>query len=172
MTEAIRLWLGWRAVRRLVAARARRPVVAASAVRDVLVVLPEGAAALRAAWHFVAGLDARVVLVASGDCVAVVPDAHAGAVVRADLDWRGVPRAALRALVWTPGLDVAIDLGPPGALVGAALVGGAPAALRIGVADPATAGCYDLALGAGTADVPAHLLARLAQIRPALVPLR
>ena len=173
MTEAARLWLGWRAVRRLVAVRAPRPAAAAADVRDVLVVLPTDETVLRAVWRLVDAIAARVVLVSAGDAVAFVPDAHAGAVVRTDaLDWRGVPRPALRARLWTPGLDVAIDLSTPGSLVGAALVGGAPAGLRIGVAAPETAACYDLALGADTRDFAGALLDRLRQIRPPLVPLR
>ncbi len=175
MIEALKTHLGWQAARRLVAARARRLPAEAHLVQRILVVLPTDEAALRAAWRMVEALGAPVVPVVVGDAVAFVPDAFAGAVVRVGrdvLDWRGLPTAAVRARLWAPGLDVAIALGDPSALAGAVLVGASPAGFRVGIDAPETAGWYDLALGAATADPPGELLARLGQIRPSLVPLR
>ncbi|HEX8385236.1 MAG TPA: hypothetical protein VF576_03575 [Rubricoccaceae bacterium] len=175
MTEAFRRRAGWDAARRLVAARAAREPAVASAVRRALVVLPAEEGALRAAWRFVAGLAVPVIPVIAGESLAFVPDAYAGLVVRLGrdaLDWRGLPKRSLRGWLWTPDLDVAVMLGPPDDLAGAVLVGAAPVGLRLGVDNPDTPGFYDLALGAGTSDPPGELLARLAQIRPPLVPLR
>lgn len=174
MTGALRTRLAWGAAGRLVAARPSRPPVEAHLVRRILVVLPTEEAALRAAWRVVEAFAAPVVPVVVGEAVAFVPDAYAGAVVRVGpdvLDWRGLPARALRDRLWAPGLDVAIGLGDPSDLAGAVLVGASPAAFRVGIDAPETAGWYDLALGAATADPPGELLARLGQIRPPRVSL-
>lgn len=174
MTDALRRRLGWWAARRVVASRSPRRPAAAVSVRRVLVVLPPGVAALRSAWTLVEAIAAPVVPIVSGDAVAFVPDAFAGAVVRIGrdgLNGLGVPGRTVRDRLWTSDLDVAVTLAPPDDLVAAVLVGGAPVGLRIGLDAPDTVGFYDLALGAGTTDPAGCLLVRLGQIRPALVPL-
>ena len=172
-TDALRARIGWHAARRLVAARPAQARVPADRVRRVLVVLPPEEHALRAAWAFVEALGAPVVLAVPSDSVAFVPDAFAGAVVRVgprETDWRGLPRRAVLVRLWPADLDVAVSLAPA-SLAAAVLVGAAPAGLRVGVDTGSAGGFYDLALGADTADVAQALLARLAQIRPSVVPL-
>ncbi len=176
--EALRTRLGWRAARRLVAARTRRAPVAAERVRRILVVLPGEPDALRASWAFVEALGAPLVLAVSGAALARVPDAYAGNVLRVGPDettWRGVPRSDVRARLWPSDLDVAVTLAPSDDLIASVLVGAAPAGLRVGTDTPETgsvlpADFFDLVL---RSERPAEaLLARLRQITPAVVPLK
>lgn len=173
--EALRTRLGWRAARRLVAARSPREPAAAARVRRILVVLPSDPQALRRSWALVSALDAPLVLAVVGDGSPKVPDAHAGDVLAVgpdETDWRGLPRASVRSRLWPADLDVAITLAPPDSLRASVLVGASPAALRVGTDSEATAGFFDLALGAGTPRPAEALWERLSQISPAVVPLR
>ena len=176
MTERLRLWLGWRAARRLAAAR-RPPAARPAPVRRALVLLPAEPAALRAAWRFVEALAVPVVPVVVGTALASVPDAFAGTVERlgpAALAWTGVPRRSVLDRLWRE-VDVVVALVPLDTPAVFAAVAACPAALRVGVDGPDSEGALDLAVGgceSGRADVAERLLALLHAVRPPVVPLR
>lgn len=141
--------------------------------RMALVVLPETREDAEAAWSALESLGLgpeRIVPVAL-DAVAYVPDRYAGRILIA-------PRAGLlrlpapdsRATAWAAPPDVAINLLDPRDPAGALLVGGSPAALRVGYADRRAESFYDLLVGAPgeSSPDPGTVARALAQLRPPL----
>lgn len=178
MLDALRESRAVSAARR--AARERTPLPMEPRVRErrVFVVLPRATdandAAQRAAWSFLSSLDlaaSRIVPLVFGRDVGT-PDAFAGAVLHVseqDLDWRRLPKRVVAEAVWTRRPDVAIDLSDRFSPAAAYLVGGAPAAIRIGTdPSPDAALFYDLVVTGG----PAALLRALATLDPPILPVR
>ncbi|WP_420457417.1 hypothetical protein [Rubrivirga sp.] len=137
MIEAIRQALARRAVRSALAARRSRPLPPLSD-RRVLVVLPDGAAGQRATWALLETLavpPARVRPVLLAPLAADPPTAFADGLrllADDDRDRLGLPSAAVRAAIWSPPPDVALNLADPDDLGAALLVGASPAAVRVG----------------------------------------
>ena len=178
MLDAFRARLAMRAAHQ--AARERRPVRPESRVaeRRLFAVLPavgtEGAHGQAEAWRFLRALDvpaSHIVPVVFGES-AGVPDAFAGGVLHvtdANLDWRGVPRRVVAEGLWTQRPDVALDLSATPRSAALHLVGGAPAAVRIGLdPDPALAPFFDLVVTGG----PQALARALARLDPPVLPVR
>lgn len=161
------------------AAEARRPVEPDVRVQErrVVVVMPRAedasSGAQREAWSFLASLDlapSHIVPLVFGRDVGT-PDAFAGGVLHvtdSDLDWRRMPKRVVAEAVWTRRPDVAIDLSETFSPAAAYLVGGSPAAVRIGT-DPnrEAAPFYDLVVTGG----PRALRDALAQISPPILPI-
>lgn len=128
--------------------------------RRLLVVVPPGEEAGRAAWAFLARLD-----LPPEQLLAVQLGADVGAVAapymprvrvferpEAERAYR-LPPKALRREAWGFEPDVALSLAPGLDLVAMALVGASPAAFRIGLATEGAEPFFELMVGA--ADVPA-----------------
>ena len=179
MFEAFRERMGRRALEAAVLARTPSPLAARLRDRSLLIVLPASEEGLRVAWPFVDGVDvprSQLSCLVASDRVAYAPDRFAGSVQRvdaADLDWRGLPRAAAAARL-RGSADVAINLAEPGTLVAEYLVGTSPAAVRIGRHSAGAEAYYDLML-AGTgpvSDLVGSLRHTLDHLVPPLLPLR
>jgi hypothetical protein len=146
--------------------------------RRVVAVLPRAQDAQddaqRGAWAFLLSLElapSHIVPLVFGRDVGT-PDAFAGAVFHVsdqDLDWRRLPKRVVAEGVWTRRPDVAIDLTPSLSAPAAYLVGGSPAAIRIGL-DPSreAAPFYDLVVTGGME----ALRRALAQLEPPVLPIR
>lgn len=129
-------------------------------------------AAQREAWAFLTSLGVRpshIVPLVFGRDVGT-PDVFAGAVLHVgekDMDWRGVPKRAVAEALWAKRPDVALDLSASLTAGAAYLVGGSPAAFRIGLdPSPEAAPFYDLVVTGG----PQALRRTLAQIEPPVLP--
>ncbi|MEM1055838.1 MAG: hypothetical protein AAGI52_09935 [Bacteroidota bacterium] len=178
MLEAFRQSQALRLARRV--AEARRPVDPEPRVRErrVVAVLPRAEdahdEAQREAWAFLLALDlapSHIVPLVFGRDVGT-PDVFAGAVFHVtdqDVDWRRLPKRGITEGVWTRRPDVAIDLSPSLFAPAAYLVGGSPAAVRIGL-DPKrdAAAFYDLVVTGGLE----ALRRTLAHLDPPVVPIR
>ncbi|PAP77437.1 hypothetical protein [Rubrivirga marina] len=179
MIEAVRQGFAQRAVRSALSARQPRPLPPL-ADRRVLVVLPNDADGQRATWDLLAGLDVpahRVRPVLLGSLRTDPPGPFAPDVKILgddDRDWRRLPTAAVRAKLWTPPPDVALNLADPGDLGAALLAGGSPAAVRIGRHHPDREAFYDLMIqGEPNAASAAGALRRLlARLDPPVLPAR
>ncbi|HLA64663.1 MAG TPA: hypothetical protein VK610_09570 [Rhodothermales bacterium] len=146
------------------------------ASRRVQVILPQEDAALHDAWMFVRWLDLppeQVTPIALSGTLSYVPDAYAGHVRRieaAEKNRLGLPRKAVLERLWGERPDVAVDLSQPFSAAGALLVGGGPAALRVGLYDVRAEPFYDLLVAPG-ADGAADAVGRyLAALNPPALP--
>lgn len=179
MIESVRQGFARRAVRSALAARQPRPLPALSE-RRVLVVLPDDAAGQRAAWDLLARLDVpahRVRPVLLGSLQTDPPGPFALDVQILgddDRDWRRLPTAAVRARLWAPPPDVALNLADPADLGAALLAGASPAAVRIGRHHPDREALYDLMIqGEPDAASAAVALGRLLdRLDPPVLPAR
>ena len=176
MLDALRQSRALRAAHRAASERRVFPPEARPESRRLFAVLPVveegGGGEQREAWAFLSRLP-----LAPGHIVPVVfgrdegtPDAFAGSVLHVtdkDLDWRRLPRTVVAEALWSQRPDVALDL-TGGFHVGAAfLVGGSPAAVRVGLdPSPEAAPFYDLVVTGG----PEGLRRALAQIEPPVLP--
>lgn len=176
MFEDARLKSAKSAVQSAVAAR---PEVVSRADR-VLVALGPEEAQQRAAWAFLLDLDlhrSKIIAVVMGDRVPYAPDAFAGHVHTLgpeSHDWRRLPSKSAVEAVWGLGPGVALNLAETDDLSAAYLIGGAPAAVRIGPHVPADEALYDLMLQ-GDLDIASRVVTLrrvMDQIRPPLLPLR
>lgn len=176
MFESLRETLAFRVAAR--AARRRTPGSWRARLheRRLLIVLPQEEGALHEAWELVRSLDLapeRVAPVALAGPVAYVPDAYAGRVRLLDAAERnrlGVPhRAAVEAL-WRERPDVAVDLSAPFGPASALIVGGAPAALRVGLYDPRAEPYYDLLVAPGREPAAEAVGRYLAVLEPPALP--
>lgn len=176
MLDALRRSRALKAARQ--AAVSRRAVTPEARVEDrrLFAVLPEARDvdddAQRDAWAFLSSLalsPRHIVPVVFGRDVGA-PDRFAGSVLHIgekSLDWRGLPRTAVTEALWTQRPDVAIDLSTEFSIPAAYLVGGSPAAVRIGLdPSPERADFYDLVVTGG-AD---GLRRALAHIEPPVLP--
>ncbi len=149
--ERLALAQAARAVRRRTARVWRGPLQA----RRLLVVLPDGEAALHAAWTVVRETGVapeRVVPVALVGPVAYIPDGYVGRVRLlgpGDRNRLGVPRRAIAQAIWVEEPDVAIDLSTRFNAAAAFLVGASPAALRVGFYNARAEPFYDLLVAPG-----------------------
>lgn len=173
MIGGLRDRLGRRAARRAVRERQRRGLGPDPQRRSALVVLPSTRDEVEAAWRALESLGLgpeRIVPVALA-AVAYVPDRYAGRILIVEPS-RGLqlPSAAAREAAWSPGPDVAINLLSPLHAAAALLVGGSPAAIRVGYADRRAEPFYDLLVGApGDAEPGPEAVARaLSQVQPSL----
>lgn len=146
------------------------------AARRVHVVLPQEEAALHDAWAFVRWLDLpaeQVTPIVLAGTLSYVPDAYAGHVRRieaAEKNRLGLPRRAVLVRLWGERPDVALDLSQPFSAAGALLVGGGPAALRVGLYDERAEPFYDLLVAPG-ADGAADAVGRyVAALDPPALP--
>ena len=179
MIEAVRQGFAARAVRSALAARHARPLPPL-ADRRVLVLLPDDAEGQRAAWDLLAGLEVpsrQVRPVLLGSLRAAPPGPFAPDVKILgddDRDWRRLPTAAVRAALWTPPPDVALNLADPDDLGAALLAGASPAAVRIGRHHPDREAFYDLMIrGEPDAATAAVALGRLLdRLDPPVLPAR
>ncbi|MBC12227.1 MAG: hypothetical protein CMM85_04560 [Rhodothermaceae bacterium] len=179
MIEPIRQALAQRAARAALAARRPRPLPLL-ADRRVLVVLPEDGPGQRAAWSLLGTLGvppARVRPVLMAPFEADVPSAFSDdlrTVGDDERDWRRLPTPAVRADLWRPEPDVALNLADPSDLCAALLVGASPAAVRIGRHRADREAFYDLMLqGASDAVSAAEALGRLLRrLDPPVLPTR
>ncbi|GAB5535672.1 MAG: hypothetical protein Rubg2KO_19210 [Rubricoccaceae bacterium] len=177
MFEAFRERMGRRALKAAVRSRTARGMSSDPSGRSVLILLPDDEDGLRATWPFVEALDVpmkNLTCVVVSERVAYAPDQFAGSVqriTRADLDWRGLPRAEVLASLHGTA-DVAINLADPNDLAATFLIGTSSAAVRIGQHGPATEPFYDLMLaGAQSASELVGALRRaLARIEPPILP--
>ena len=178
MIDTLRQSQALRLARR--AAETRSPVQPDARIRErrVVVVMPRAeeadSDAQREAWTFVGALDlapSHIVPLVFGRDVGT-PDAFAGAVLHvgdSDLDWRRLPKRVVAEAVWTRRPDVAIDLSETFDPAAAYLVGGSPAAFRIGTdPDPDSSPFYDLVITGG----PRAMKRALAQLDPPILPVR
>lgn len=176
MIDALRQSRALKAARQAAASRRVFPPEARVDARRIFAVLPmaEGVGddAQKDAWAFLASLDlapGRIVPVVFGRDVGA-PDRFAGSVLHIgekSVDWRGLPRTAVTEGLWTQRPDVAIDLSPEFSVAAAYLVGGSPAAVRIGLdPSPEAAPFYDLVVTGGVAG----LRRALAQLDPPVLP--
>lgn len=177
MLEALRARAAQRATEGAIAARRPRRLAPSLSQRRVLVAMPDGDATgawtQKAAWALIRRFDlpARAVVPVVHGQAAGVPDAFAGDVVHlSDLDWRRLPRRAVGEALWSAAPDVALDLCLDVRPWAGWLVGGAPAAVRVGL-DPSEAAAphYDL-VAAGAA--PDGLARVLGSLDPPLLPLK
>jgi hypothetical protein len=176
MLEALRHARALRAARRAAASRRVFPPEARPEDRRLFAVLPRVTEtdrdAQREAWQFLSGLPlapSRIVPVVFGRDEGA-PDAFAGSVLHVsekDVDWRGLPKRVVAEALWSQRPDVALDLTGAGDVGAAYLVGGSPAAVRVGSdPSPEAAAFYDLVVTGG----PAALRRALSQIEPPVLP--
>ena len=176
MFDALRQSRALRAALKAVADRRPLAPEAPPRARRLVAILPHaedaGATSQREAWAFLASLDlppSHIVPVAIGRDVGA-PDRFAGSVlhvIEKDLDWRGLPRRVVADALWKKRPDVALDLSETFSLPAAYLVGGSPAAVRIGLdPSPEAQPFYDLVVTGG----PEALRRALAQIEPPVLP--
>ncbi|MEL6616971.1 MAG: hypothetical protein AAFQ43_14605 [Bacteroidota bacterium] len=176
MLDTLRRSRALKAAHQAVASRRAFPPEARVDARRVFAVLPEAQDidddVQRDAWHFLAGLDLpprQIVPVVFGRDVGA-PDRFAGSVLHIgekSIDWRGLPRTAVTEALWTQRPDVAIDLSTEFSVAAAYLVGGSPAAIRIGLdPSPEAAPFYDLVVTGETEG----LRRALEQLDPRVLP--
>ena len=179
MIEELRRRFAVRALAAALAARTPLDLAPHPGHRTLLVVLPDDELGQRATWSLLDHVDLgarQIHPVVMGERVAYQPDRFAGAVRTigdGERDWRRLPTAAARQSVWTTRPDVALNLAGPSDLASAMLVGGSPAAVRIGRHAPGREDCYDLMVqGEPDAASAADALGRLLrQITPPILPL-
>ena len=173
MIRAVRDVLARRAARRAVRDRDRRELRSDAARRVVLVVLPSTRDAAEAAWGALEslGLDPDRIVPVALEAVAYVPDRYAGRILIVEPSRAlSLPSAAARDAAWAPAPDVAINLLSPLDPAAALLVGGSPAAIRVGYADKRAEPFYDLLVGAPGSEAPgpAAVARALSQVQPPL----